>query len=473
MRRRSFHGRSAELDALHRGFTSERSGLWIVYGRRRVGKTALLEQFCRDKRAFFFTAGLEDSRAQMRRFIDELAVHAEQPLLAQLRPSSWSHALLALLQYAAGLNEKLVVVLDEFQWMCRGTSSVLSDVQRFWDKEWKHNNRMQLILCGSAVSFMVGEVLAQKSPLFGRRTGTIHLEPLSAREASRFLGRRGRIEQAEALICLGGVPAYLEQLQARPSRSVRQMLDELAFQRGGYLIDEVDYIFSEQLHRAERYQQIVSLLASAPHTTSDLSRQLGLNRGQIAFYMQRLLLLGLIDKHRPITKTRSTKTVRFRLRDEYLRFYFHFIEPNLARIRSSRAKYNFSRITEKSWDSFLGLGFEQLVARNVEVVLQELGAAELVANVGSYWHRHTTKREGVQIDLVIERDDSVTMLVECKWSRKPIGVSVLAEIERKRRLYPNPKEHTLQSVLVAACGVTKAVRKAGIPVITLADIFER
>lgn len=469
----SFHGRNDELATLNRDFEASRAALWVVYGRRRIGKTALLRRFSHGKSTFFFTAGLEDSRTQLRRFMKELANQLQQPLFEHARPGSWSEALRALEGHLSTQTRKTVVVFDEFQWMCRGSSTVLSDLQRIWDEDWKEGNQVQLILCGSAVNFMVGEVLAQKSPLFGRRTETIHLEPLTAAEAGPFFGRRSVLEQAEALISLGGVPAYLERFEARPRQSVRQVLDELAFQKGGYLLDEVDFVFSEQRDRAERYRQIVSLLSSAPLSNSDLARELGLNRGQIAFYMERLLLLGLIEKHRPITANSRTKTVRFRLRDEYLRFYFHFIEPNLARIRSARQRYHFDRVTAESWNTFLGLGFELFVRRNLDALLDALGAEQLIENAASYWHGRTQKREGVQIDLVIERADEVSNLVACKWSRKPIGADVIAELERKLDLYPNPKGHMLQPVLVAASGATRAVHDAGIPVVTLNDLFRR
>ena len=142
----AFHGRARELEALERAFASETSELWVVYGRRRVGKTALLEQFTSGKPAFFFTGGLEDSRSQVKRFMATLAEQADQPLLRRLRVENWSEALDALRAHVAAFDGKLIVVLDEFQWMCRGTSSVLSDLQRLWDKEWKREGRIHLVL---------------------------------------------------------------------------------------------------------------------------------------------------------------------------------------------------------------------------------------------------------------------------------------------------------------------------------------
>jgi AAA+ ATPase superfamily predicted ATPase len=469
MTQAAFYGRTSELALLERAHATERSELWVVYGRRRVGKTALLEKFAGGKRAFFFTAGRESSRSNLRRFFEGLADFAGQPLLRKVRSPTWSEALSALDQVVGTAPGKTLLVFDEFQWMCRGQSSVLSDLQRLWDTRWKNRGNVHLILCGSAVSFMVGEVLAQKSPLFGRRSGSLALLPLSAAEAKSFFRKRGDFECGEALICLGGVPAYLE-LFARHG-SVRKILDELAFRPHGYLVEEVRFTFGEQLKEKERYLQIASLLAGAPASMAQLSRSTGLNKGQLAFYLERLIELGFVEKHRPITLPDTSKTVRYRLQDEYLRFYFSLIEPNLTRIRTSRTGYGLDRIARDRFDTFLGHGFELMVARNVAVLLEVTDAADVVSRIGSYWHHQTARREGVQIDLVVERDDGITHLVECKWSRKPVGKGVWTELQRKCSLYPNPKQHTLEPVLVAAAGATPSVRDADVPVVTLADLL--
>jgi AAA+ ATPase superfamily predicted ATPase len=163
--------------------------------------------------------------------------------------------------------------------------------------------------------------------------------------------------------------------------------------------------------------------------------------------------------------------LRYRLRDEYLRFFFTFVEPNKAKINLRTRTYQFDRITAASWEPFIGLAFEQFVARNVSAVLSALGAIDCVGRIGTYWHRKTKVRQGVQIDLVIERDDGVTNLVECKWSKKPVGRAILDELSRKKSLYPNPGGHTLESVIVAAAGASKPVRDSRIPVVTLEDLY--
>lgn len=465
---RPFYGRNTELDRLDRAYRSARSELWVVYGRRRVGKTELLRTFARDKRAFFFTAGREPARAQIRRFLSQLASFTGDPLLGKVQSATWSEAMSLLTRTTQHRADKTLVVLDEFQWMCRGTSSVLSDIQRMWDHEWRDDGRMFLVLCGSAVSFMLGEVLAQKSPLHGRRTESIHLAPMAASEASGFFGERSSFDVAEALICVGGIPAYLQRFPA--SASVRSTLNDMAFLRDGYLVDEIDHVLGEQLRRKERYHQICRLLSEEPKSLDEMSRHTGLNKGQLSFYLERLCLLGFVDRHRPINKPSSSKTVRHRLYDEYLRFYFRYISPNLERIRLQTEGYHLDRMTHGHWDVFLGLGFELFVRRNLDALVRALGIRDTISVVGSYWHRATQRRSGVQIDLVIERLDGVTNIVECKWSRSSIGTNIVRELKRKCDLYPNPRRHTLEPVLVAAAGSNRTVTDAGIRVIALEDL---
>ncbi len=467
----AFHGRDGELESLSQAYESDRSQLWVVYGRRRIGKTTLLKRFVESKRAFFFSGGKERTHEQIRRFLGELADYTGQPVLKKIRAATWTEAFSMLDQHVSMSPRKTVVILDEFQWMCRGAPGVLSDLQRLWDHGWKDSGRVVLILCGSAVSFMVGEVLAQKSPLFGRRTGSLHLQPMMAQEVGAFFGARGRFEIAEALISLGGVPAYLELFHG--GGSVRQTLSDLAFRKDGYLVKEAELVFGEQLREKERYYQIARLLSACPSSMADLSRATGLNKGQLSFYLDRLLMLGFIDKHRPITKLTTSKTVRYRLRDEYLRFYFSFVEPNLDRITlgGSRSGYSFDRMTAGRWETFLGLGFELFVSRNVEAMLRAAGSRDVVNRIGSYWHAGTARRPGVQIDLVIEREDGVTNIVECKWSRRRVGRAVVDELSRKCDLYPNPRQHTLEPVLVAAAGATKGVTEAGVRTVTLKDLY--
>ncbi len=441
----------------------------VVYGRRRIGKTELIRRFARDKHPFFFTGSHEPADGQIQRLIGDLASWSGDPLLSRLRLTRWSEALDAIARVVRGRPGKTVIVLDEFQWMCAGRSTLLSDLQRLWDFEWRDSGRVYLVLCGSAVSFMVGEVLARKSPLFGRRTGSIHLQPLKAAEARGFFDDRGLFEVAEALITVGGVPAYLERFD--PSRSVRATLDDEAFSKDGYLVNEIDFALGEQLRQKERYHQLCGELAVGACSMAELSRRMGMNKGQLDFYLTRLQVLGFVEKHRPLGKSLRSKTVLFRLSDEYLRFYFRYVEPNLERIHLRRGGYAFDRMTGDSWNTFLGLGFEAFVRRNLDALADTLGITDVVARTGSYWHRRTKAREGVQIDLVVERSDGVTNIIECKWSRSPVDRKLIDELTRKCHAYPNPRNHTLEPVLVSSAGASQAVVDAGVRVVTLEDLF--
>jgi AAA+ ATPase superfamily predicted ATPase len=180
-----FIGRKTELHVLQEAWESPGAEFCVLYGRRRIGKSTLLEEFVRDKPAFFYLAGREAKSQQLRRFVRELGEAIGDPLTGRVRVSTWDEAL-TLVDRSIEVFcrrhacRKLVLILDEFQWMCNGAPELLSDLQRFWDKRWRHGGRVYLILCGSAISFMLGEVLSRKSPLFGRRTRSFELRPFSA-----------------------------------------------------------------------------------------------------------------------------------------------------------------------------------------------------------------------------------------------------------------------------------------------------
>jgi AAA+ ATPase superfamily predicted ATPase len=470
---RRFIGRRRELDVLQEGYDSPRSELCVVYGRRRIGKTTLLEEFVRGKPAFFYLAGKETKRHQLRRFVAELGQAVGDPLTAKVAVASWEEALTLLDRSVARLLErrgggKAVVVLDEFQLMCNGAPELLSDLQRFWDTRWKDRGDLYLIVCGSAISFMLGEVLSQKSPLFGRRTRSFSLGPFSIAETSRMLAGRGLFEVAEAYLAVGGVPKYLEVLG--DERSFRSAMSREAFSPAGFFFNEVRFMLGEQLRETENYFLVLQHLAAGARRVVDLEQATGTPSGQIMHYLERLVLLGFVSRHTPLGSRPTSKTVLYRLDDYYLRFYFTFIHPNREAIQRSSAAIPFDRLAARRWDAYAGIGFEQLARDHAHLVAARLGHE--LRTVGSYWRRPTKREAGVQIDLLVGCDDRTTLVCECKWSRRRVGAKVADALRTKAALFPNRARDTLRLVVVAAGGVTSAVkRQDDIAVVELGDLL--
>lgn len=467
-----FIGRKPELQTLREGLESPVSELCVLYGRRRIGKSTLLEEFVHDAPAFFYLAGRESKAQQLKRFVRELGEAVDDPLTSRVRVSTWDEAL-ALVDRSIepfcrrhGCR-KIILILDEFQWMCNGSLELLSDLQRFWDKRWRDSGRVYLILCGSAISFMLGEVLSRKSPLFGRRTRSFELRPFSAAEAQQFLAGKGRFEVVESYLAVGGVPKYLEVLKAHPS--FRRAVSREAFAASGYFFDEVRFVLGEQLKETEHYFSLLRHLAHGAMGVTELERATGIPSGQIMFYLERLQLLGFVSRHIPFGARASSKTVRYRLDDYFLRFYFAFIDPNHERIRKSRAGLDFDRLVKNGWDRHAGLCFEQFVRDHAALVAGALGHE--FRSSGTYWQRPTKRKPGLQIDVLIGCTDGVTLVCECKWSHTPIRWSAVDELRQRAALFPNPRGDTLKLVLVAAAGVTQDVRRqTEVSVLTLDDL---
>lgn len=471
-----FVGRKTELELLEEDHTSHKSEFCVVYGRRRVGKSTLLEKFCAGKPSFFFTGGKERQRQQLARFGKELSKAAGNPLAAKTKLSSWSEALELLDQNIGNLlstsehSQKAIIVFDEFQWMCRGAPGLTSDLQRFWDKKWKDSKNLHLILCGSVVSFILGEVLSRNSPLFGRRTRSFKLSPFQPPEAKLFLGERGLFEVAEVLLAVGGVPKYLELFTGR--KPVRKILAEQALSTGGFFVDEIRFVLSEQLKETENYFMILGELANEALPMAELSRRTGIATGQIAYYLERLQILDFVSRHSPIGAGSRSKTIRYRLDDSYLRFFFKLIRPNLRKINRKNRSSLFDIITQEQWDRYLGAAFEYFVGKNADHVAMLLGAGDSLAESGSFWQHKTKRKKGVQVDLVLKRTDGITTIVECKWSRKKTGMDAVHQLRTAAERYPNPERNSIELLLVAAGGVTKAVAsQQDIVVLTLEDFI--
>ena len=469
-----FVGRESELAVLAEAYASTSSELCVIYGRRRIGKSTLLEQFVQGRPAFFYLAGREGKRIQLRRFVRELGEAAADPLTSKVLASSWDEALTLLDRSIRLFCEqhgcaKAIIVLDEFQWMCRGAPELLSDLQRFWDKRWKDSGEVMLVLCGSAISFMLGEVLARKSPLFGRRTLSFDLRPFNVSEAAEFLEGKGAFEVAETYLAVGGVPKYLEILSGR--QSFRSTMGKEALSATGFLFDEVRFVLGEQLRETEHYFMVLANLGRRAMGVAEIESATGIPSGQLMHYLERLQLLGFVSRHIPFEAAVSSKKVRYRLDDYYLRFYFTFIHPNRERIRRAARGLSWQAIAGERWDAYAGQSFEHFVQDHAEQVAAKLDTE--VLSVGSHWQRPTKRKPGVQIDVLIGCEDETTLLCECKWSKSKTGMDAVHQLRRKVALFPNKSRRTVRCVVIAAGGVTEPVRRErDIFVLELGDFWQ-
>ncbi len=365
-----FIGRQRELAVLQEFADSGRPELFVLYGRRRVGKTELLQRLCHGRRAVYFLAAQVRDKDNLRAFRAALAEGLDDPLLASLEFPDWG----AALGYAAerSREERLVLVLDEFPYLCDGNKGLPSIVQGFWDRQGKRSQLM-LVLCGSQVSFMEREVLAERSPLFGRRTGQRRLEPLAPSEALRFFPGWSHDEALAAYGVLGGMPAYLARF--RPERSLGENLLREVLRPEGFLFDEVQFLLRGELNSPATYNSILAAVARGAERVGDIALSVGVDSPTANKYLSVLRELRLVERDVPLTDPdplRSRKGT-YRIADRFLAFHFRHVQPNLSLIEAGRG----ARVLEEH----VAPDLERLRREaRMELVLEHLGreAAELL-----------------------------------------------------------------------------------------------
>lgn len=430
-----FLGRDAELRHLQRAYRSGVSELLVVYGRRRVGKTELLLHSLRDRPGIYFMGKTAPPGLQLRELLQEAARVLDEPLLGSLYTMSWKEALAAIVSRFRGPG-KLVLVLDEFQWMVGASPELPSVLQELWDLHWRNAGNIVLVLCGSFVGFMEREVLGRKSPLFGRRTSQIKLGPFPYHEAARFHPGWSLAERTRAYFVCGGIPAYLRRFD--PSRSVDHNLEEELLGEFSPLSREPEFLLREELREVDAYYAVLRALAVGSHTSTEIAALTGLPERSLHYYVQQLDELGYVARRHPLGGGKVPKrSVRYMLEDPLLRFWFRFVFPNLSFIQAGGPRRAFKERIAPELAAYEGLCFERLCREALPMLYRAEGLSTAFT-IGEYWDKR------VQIDLVGVRDDGWADLGECRWGTVRSAAALQRELDAKVAAWPNHGGATIQ-----------------------------
>ena len=454
-----FINRHQELGAFARMFQSDTAELFVLYGRRRIGKTELLTQFCKDKRSIYFLASQLKEGDHLRQ-LTEIARHViNDPLLQNLVFHDWESALIYFAQQAQ--KERLVLVLDEFQYLCEDNVALPSLIQRFWDLHGK-NSKLFLILCGSQVSFMEREVLAERSPLYGRRTGQLQLLPLSYRESGHFFSEYTAKEKLVAYSILGGVPAYLSRfalhsandLPYTPQKTLEQHIKDELLTPQGYLYDEVNFLLRMELREPRTYTSVLQAIAGGATRLNEISQRVGLSPTDTNRYLTVLRELRLVTRETPVTERAPQKSRKglYKIADNYVKFWFRFVLPNRSLIESGNADLVYDQIIAPNLSHYMGGIFEDVCRQYVSLYWKEkLEVAP--RRVGAHWGADS------EIDVLTENIDGSHWFGECKWWEATVGENVLNHLIENAMKVPDPWQRHLRYILFSANGFTDALRQ--------------
>lgn len=439
-----FVNRLAELELLDKAFNSGKAEFFVLYGRRRVGKTELLSHFCEGKRAIFFVSDLGSEislRSSLSSAINSVIFGPGQMDAVY---SSWDALFQALGQ--AAQKERLVVVLDEFQYMITTYPPLASILQKSWDQVLR-NSQIMLILCGSYIGMMEESVLGYQAPLYGRRTAQYLLEPLQFHDARLFFPTFSDEDQVRAYAVYGGTPAYLHTID--PGQSLNENIYDNLLTRGSYLYDEVHFILQQELREPRNYFAILQAIAEGKTRLNEIKQATGIDGA--TSYLDTLQQLHLIERIVPITETQPHKSRRgiYRLKDPYLRFWFRYVYPNRSQLERGGGKSILENLVIPEIDHYSSLAFEEICQQFFWRKGLSGGLPFSPEKIGRWW----TSNE--EIDLVIVGKKEA-ILVECKWSSQPVGTDILDDLERKASvLFHELGDRKLHFALCSRSGFTR------------------
>jgi AAA+ ATPase superfamily predicted ATPase len=412
----TFYDRDEELEALSAACESPGSDVFVIYGRRRVGKTELLKEFCTDRPHIYFLAAQEAEHRQREKFIEQVAAFFDDRVP---RIDGWDDAFDYLGEKLQA--EDVVVVIDEFPYLVAENDSVPSYVQGFVDEQLQETESM-LVLCGSSVSTMESEVLGHESPLYGRRTGQLDVQPFSFQQAREVID----CEIADAIrsyAITGGTPMYLTLFDY--GRSLAENVQSQILSPSAVLYNEPEFLLRTELRNPARYMSILEAVALGHTTPNEISGATGIGAGPLSKYLQTLRQLRLIDREVAVTASKTkSKRSRYRVADEFLRFWFRYVEPNRSSIEEA-AEVVYEGTIAPDLPTHVATTFED-VCRDVVWEGIRRGEGKPYSQVGRWWYGEN------EIDIVgLAPNDDRILFAECNWTSDPVGPALVKALRQK------------------------------------------
>ena len=426
-------GRKEEKKLLKKRLGSKEAEFIALYGRRRVGKTFLINHVLEDENARSIEiTGLKNGtlKKQLDIFIRafEKAFKPEFPIAT---PKSWMNAFDMLTKAIGRLpkNKPFVIFLDELPWLATPKSGLLEALDHFWNTEWVNRAHIKLLVCGSAASWILENIVNATGGLHNRLTASIRLRPFTIDEAAEFLAHRSlKINRAQVLdlyLVMGGIPFYLKAVEK--GLSAAQNIDQLCFTANGLLYEEFDRLYSSLFKNSEASIKIIRQIAKSPHGIDQATLEEELaeasSGGTLTSRLGELEAAGFVISFVPYGHAK--KGIYYRIIDEYTLFYLRWIEPVANRIKLASSQANFwqSKCLTATWKSWVGNAFEAFCYKHIDLIAAALKISTGFT-VGTWRFIPKTKgQKGTQIDLLLDRDDGVITIFEIKYSQSPYRIT--------------------------------------------------
>ncbi len=415
----NFINREKELAVLEKDYKRKGSSFSVIYGRRRVGKTTLIKEFIKNKTAIYFLADKQGEVLQISRFKNIYAEQFNDEALKNLEANSWDHVFKYIVKHLSS-EEKLIIVIDEFQYLVKVNQAVPSIYQRLWDDLLK-SREIMLILCGSLISMMYSSTLSYTSPLYGRRTSQLKLSPMKFTYFKDFFKEKSTIRLIERYAILSGVPKYIEIFEDH--EDIFQAIEENILDKDSFLYQEPVFILNEEVGETTTYFSILEVIARGEHKIGNIAKRLQIPTNHITSFLNRLVELELVEREVPITEKNPSKSKKglYFIKDHFFRFWFGYVLPYKSYIEIENRKFVLDKLKE-SFHIFVSQAFEKIC---MEYLLENPPLE--IQKIGRWWNN----REEIDIAAV---SGAEILVGECKWWNNQVGINVLEDLQRKASL---------------------------------------
>ena len=461
-----FIGREREVAALDRLYESNKFEFAVIYGRRRVGKTALINHFIDNKEAIYFM-GVESNEKQNLENFSKSIIEYSSGIEAETSFLSFQ----AALEYVFKLAEKkrFILAIDEYPYVARSSKSLASTLQLLIDK-YKDTSKLMLILCGSSMSYMEDEVLAYKSPLYGRRTAQMKIFPFSFDEACRYLKNYSDEDKALAYGIVGGTPQYLLQMDDR--LSIEDNIKNTYLNPISFLYEEPTNLLKQEVREPAIYMAIITAIAVGASRMSDISNKVGEDSNICANYLKSLINLGIVKKETPYGEKTSRKSI-YSIEDNMFRFWYRFVPNNNSVIMRGAADIVYRRI-EPQLSEYMGAVFEEICKQYLWNLLLNGNSPVDFSELGRWWGNDPIEKKQTEIDIMGEQDKKTALFGECKWTNEKVDLGVLETLIKRSNLFSYVNVHLYlfsKSGFTKGC-IDKANELGNVSLVTYSDMLK-
>ena len=419
-----FINRRKELETLRKEYNRKEASFVVIYGRRRVGKTSLIKEFCKDKRKIMFLATEESENENRTAFKETVAEALDDSLLREAQINRWETIFERIAKECESSKNRMILVMDEFQYLGKANPAFPSILMKIWDEKLKEQNIM-LILCGSLIHMMTSQVLNYDSPLYGRRTAQIKLQQIGFEHYKEFMPEESEDSQILHYAVTGGVPKYIELFQQ--TEDIYEGIKDNILSDTSFLYEEPTFLLQKEVTEIGSYFTLLKTIAAGNHKLGKMAAVMEVKQTNLSKYLKTLMELDLVEREVPITEENPEKSKKglYIIKDNFIKFWFQFVYPNKGLLEAGREEFVYEKIKKNFIDNHVSYVYENICR---EKLWSEQKLSHISFNrVGRFWGN-----QDVEIDIVAYDSFGNDMILgECKYSVNPKGVDVLYSLEQK------------------------------------------